>query len=73
VAGGPQPARGGRGCQDPVEYPTLATLADALEASNLERERCRPGWAALPAAEIKPDGSHLTVHHVAKDRSGLTS
>ena len=37
VAGGPQPARGGRRCQDPLECPTLATLADALEASNLAR------------------------------------
>jgi hypothetical protein len=44
VARGPQPARGGRRCQDPLECPTLATLADALEASNLG---CRPGWAAI--------------------------
>ena len=38
----PQPARGGRRCQDPLECPTLATLADALEASNLGRERVPP-------------------------------
>ena len=42
VARGPQPARGGRRCQDPLECPTLATLADALEASNLGRERVPP-------------------------------
>ena len=50
VARGPLPARGGHRCQDPLECPTLATLAYALEASNLGRERCRPGWTALPAA-----------------------
>ena len=44
---GPQPARGGHRCQDPLECPTLATLAYALEASNLGRERCRPGWTAF--------------------------
>jgi hypothetical protein len=47
VARGPQPARGGRRCQEPLECPTLATLADALEASNLGRERVPPGWAAI--------------------------
>ena len=42
VARGPQPARGGRRCQEPLECPTLATLADALVGVN----GCRPGWAA---------------------------
>ena len=49
MAEGPQPARGGRRCQEPLELPTLATLADALE-SNLGRERVPPLAAARPAA-----------------------
>ena len=39
VAGGPQPTRGGRRCQDPLDA-TLATLADALEAIGVNG--CRP-------------------------------
>ena len=42
---GPQPVRGGRRCQEPLECPTLATLADALEAIGVNG--CRPGWAAM--------------------------
>jgi hypothetical protein len=42
VARGPQPARGGRRCQEPLECPTLATLADALEAIGVNG-RTRPG------------------------------
>jgi hypothetical protein len=43
VARGPQPARGGRRCQEPFDA-TLATLADALEAIGVNG--CPPGWAA---------------------------
>jgi hypothetical protein len=42
VAGGPQPARGGRRCQVPLDA-TLATLADALEAIGVNGRR--PGGA----------------------------
>ena len=48
MARGPQPVRGGRRCQEPLECPTLATLADALEAIGVNG--CRPGWPRLPAA-----------------------
>ena len=43
VARGPQPPRGGRRCQEPLDA-TLATLADALEAIGVNG--CRPGRAA---------------------------
>jgi hypothetical protein len=42
VARGPQPARGGRRCQVPLDA-TLATLADALEAIGVNGRR--PGGA----------------------------
>jgi hypothetical protein len=40
VAGGPEPARGDRRCQKPLDA-TLATLADALEAIGAKRYRGR--------------------------------
>ena len=61
VARGPQPARGGRRCQEPLECPTLATLADALEAIGVNG--CRPGWAAdcrRSLASVNSAGAGLT-------------
>jgi hypothetical protein len=57
VAGGPQPTRGGRRCQEPLECPTLATLADAgcgifmvLRCINPPRHRIpQPGFRGTRA------------------------
>src|SRR5262249_29369267 len=56
VARGSQPTRGGRRCQEPLECPTLAALADALDASDLGRPTGaapgRPGPVAQMSEKI---------------------